>query len=209
MSSPPRPPRMEGGAAAAAAKAPPPVGRLTRQGRIDPRLTTSGSFGSFFTAPRNKSRPAQPLVKFQKHSKGQLADRQKHGLNLALWCLTERRCDCVGDCGCGSLLLCDTTQPRNRISYVVAETGAYVPGQQHYASLRPILEWMLNDKLKLSKLTNTQFYKKFVVEIAGARDATKQKVGGDNARTEAEPVRAVVGSRVDEYRYHGTTVPRY
>ena len=102
---------MEGGAAAAAAaKAPPPVGRLTRQGRIDPRLTTSGSFDSFFTAPRNKSRTAQPLVKFQKHSKGQLADRQKHGLNLALWCLTDRRCDCVGNCGCGSLLLCDTTK---------------------------------------------------------------------------------------------------
>ena len=106
---------MEGGAAAA----PPPAGRLTRQGRIDPRLTASGSFENHFSAAWNKSRPAQPLVPFERHAKGQLADRQKHGLNLAMWCLTDRRCDCVGNCGCGSLLLCDTTKAGNRVSYVV------------------------------------------------------------------------------------------
>ena len=41
---------------------------------------------------------------------------------------------------------------------------------------------MLHGKLKLVNMSNTKFYKKCVPEIAGARDAGHQRVGGDNAR---------------------------
>ena len=59
------------------------------------------------------------------------------------------------------------TKPENRTEYLVNEKGAYEKENQHYASYRPIVQYMLSEKLELAGLSNTQFYNKLVCEIRG------------------------------------------
>ena len=84
-----------------------PQGRLTRQGRIDPRLSLA--FDDMFTSKLNRAGALKTLEPFISHTKGNLYDRQKLAVNVGLWCLAERRCDCGGvNCGCGSSVRFDS-----------------------------------------------------------------------------------------------------
>ena len=84
-----------------------PQGRLTRQGRIDPRLNLA--FDDMYSSKLNRAGALEPLVPFTSHTKGNLYDRQKFAVNVGLWCLAERRCDCSGvSCGCGSSVRFDS-----------------------------------------------------------------------------------------------------
>ena len=110
---------MNARAAAAAGAAPALVGRRTRQGVADVRL--SAGFDDAFGTSRNKSKPElQPLTPFQSHTRGNKGDRQRFGVSVAFWALTERRCDCDGDCSCGSLIRPDSCVSRSlRLSLFV------------------------------------------------------------------------------------------
>ena len=86
------------------------LGRLTRQGRADPRLGLK--FEDMFKARLNQSRTPTPLTAFVSHTKGLLKQRQQFAVNVAFWCLAERRCDCNCDpCACGSLVLFSYVSP--------------------------------------------------------------------------------------------------
>ena len=83
------------------------AGRLTRQGRTDPRYSVK--FEDMFSAKLNRGGKLKTLVPFTSHGKGLLKDRQQFAVNVGFWCLTERRCDCsVDPCECGSLVPFDS-----------------------------------------------------------------------------------------------------
>lgn len=96
------------------------------------------------------------------------------------------------DCWLFVLALCIRSNAQNRVQYVANEKGSYVAAQRHYASLRPIVHFMLSDKLNLATLSNTKFYKKLVPEITCAYNSSQNK-GGVNTRYWQQ----VVGSRRD------------
>ncbi len=81
----------------------------------------------------------------------------------------------------------------NRVGYVVRETGAKSAQHTHFASMRPTIETILSPELRLSELSNTQFYGKLLPEISGAHD-TSQASGGVSQRHYQEPVGSRRGS---------------
>ena len=100
---------MAAAASAASVEAP---GRLTRQGRIDVRLALT--FEDWFKPNFNRSldgKASSALVPFVSHRSGKKTGRQAFAINYAFWCLAGRRCDCRGDCECGSLIPYDSCVP--------------------------------------------------------------------------------------------------
>lgn len=73
------------------------------------------------------------------------------------------------------------------------ETGAKDGQHAHFASMRPTIEAILSPELRLSDLSNTQFYGKLMPEISGAHDAS-QASGVVSQRHYQEPVGSRRGS---------------
>eukprot|EP01043_Picozoa_sp_COSAG02_P008467 COSAG02_NODE_271_length_26364_cov_13.423018_12_plen_195_part_00 len=116
------------GAEDAAAAVP---GRLTRQGRTDPRYSVK--FEDMFSSRLNRGGALPTLVPFTSHFKGFLKHRQQFAVNLGFWCLAERRCDCsVDPCACGSLVPFDSCASSR--STVAALLSSLVPAADQRAT---------------------------------------------------------------------------
>ena len=89
--------------------------RLARQGKRDVRLSLGfdDQFKPRFNTGGGRAAAdvnAAPV--FVSHTSGKLVERQRCAINVAFYCMTQRRCCCVGDCQCGSTMLFDGCAPR-------------------------------------------------------------------------------------------------
>jgi hypothetical protein len=89
--------------------------RLARQGKRDARLSLAfdDQFKPRFnTGGGRTAADVNEVPVFVSHSSGKMSDRQRLAVNVGFYCMTQRRCYCAGNCGCGSTMLFDGCAPR-------------------------------------------------------------------------------------------------